>query len=278
MMKKTKTLSVLNLIALLVHISLSYATQLKLINKNDVGEVSGHYTSLFTPAAITFSIWGIIYIALVAFCIYHVIMAYRFLPDHPANEDVQRIGYWFFVNNLAAAVWLIVWTNELITASLLLIFLQLVTLINIHLRTGIHDTGSSIASKIFTQFPLSIYFGWITIATIANTAIYLVSINWNGFGYSAATWTQAIIAVAVIITLLVVLIRGNVSYGLVILWALYGIILKLQASNASQYASIIQTAWIGMGLVSFTAVVQLFRNVLSREAGHSRFPETSALK
>ncbi|MCW3117198.1 MAG: hypothetical protein JWM28_1280 [Chitinophagaceae bacterium] len=272
-MKKTRLLSVLNLLALTVHISFSYATQFKLVNTKDVREVSDQFTSLFTPAAITFAIWGVIYIGLVVFCIYHIIMAFRHLPGHAANEDLNRINYWFILNNLAAAAWLMVWTHEQIAGSTILIFFQLITLIIIHLRTGIHDTSGSIGSKIFTQIPLSIYLGWITIATVANIADYLSISNWNGFGldYSDATWTRIMIFIVVIITLLIVLIRGNVSYGLVILWALYGIILKLEATNAGLYAQIIETAWIGMSLVAFTSVIQLFRNVLSNETGNYPF-------
>ena len=279
-MKKVRMLSVLNLLALVVHISLSYATQFKLVNTKNTGEVSNQFPSLFTPAAMTFAIWGVIYISLLLFCIFHIVMAYRHLTDHPANDDVHRIGYWFIANNLGAAAWLMLWTHEQITSSVVLIFFQLITLIAIHLRVGIHDASRGIASKVFTQFPLSIYLGWITIATIANTAVYLSFNHWNGFGldYSAAAWTRIMICVAVFITLLVVLTRGNVSFGLVVLWALYGIITKLDAANASQYADIIQTAWIGMGLVSFISVIQLFRNVLSRHYDGTHFPEASPLK
>src|SRR6185295_4525405 len=149
MMKKIRVVSVLNLLALTIHIVVSYATRFKLINSKDVGEVSNQYFSLFTPAAITFVIWGIIYLALIAFCLYHIIMAFRKIPHHPANDDLHRMGYWFILNNLSAAAWLIVWTHDQIALSVLLIFFQLIALIIIHLRVGIHDTNSSIGSKIF---------------------------------------------------------------------------------------------------------------------------------
>ena len=280
-MKNTRVLAVLNLLALAIHISLSYATQFKLVNTKDVGQISDQYTSLFTPAGITFAIWGLIYVALIMFCIYHLIVAFSAAePHHPANKDINHIGVWFILNNLGAAAWLVAWTHEQIAASLGLIFFQLVTLIIIHMRTGIHATRRELASRIFTQFPLSIYFGWITIATIANTAIWLSANGWDGFGlgYSAITWTRVMIAIAVFITLLVVLTRRNVFYGLVIVWALYGIITKRQATGATEYVEIIQTAWIGLALVSFICVVQLFRNIITRKEVNTRFPEAVAIK
>ena len=36
--------------------------------------------------------------------------------------------------------------------------------------------------KLFIRLPFSVYFGWITVATIANITTLLVDIGWNGFG------------------------------------------------------------------------------------------------
>ncbi len=57
-MKNVRYFSVLNSLALLVHIFFSYGTQLKLFNSSDVGEVSDRYDSLFTPAGVTFCHMG----------------------------------------------------------------------------------------------------------------------------------------------------------------------------------------------------------------------------
>jgi hypothetical protein len=276
---KTRILSIINLLSLLVHIFLSYATQFKLVNKKDVGEISDQYTSLFTPAGFTFAIWGLIYVSLLAFCIYHIIMAFRHVPVYYPNQDISRIGGLFMFNNLAAAAWLLAWTQEKLGLSLVLILFQLFTLVMIHLLTDIYNPRRSIISKIFTQFPLSIYLGWISIATIANMAVFLSSISWNGFGigYSAITWTRIMIATAVFITLLVVLLRNNVFFGLVIIWALFGIISKLKAINAVSYAEIIQTAWIAMSVVALICVIQFIKNAGSNRL-RDRFPEAVSVK
>lgn len=279
MQNKIRILSVINLLSLLIHISLSYATRFKLVNKKDVGEISDQYTSLFTPAGFTFAIWGLIYISLLAFCVYHLIMAYRHVPVYYPNQDISRMGGLFMFNNLVAVAWLLAWTQEKIGLSLILILFQLFTLIMIHLLTDIYNPRRSFASKLFTQFPLSIYLGWISIATIANTAVFLSSINWNGagFGFSDITWTRIMIAVTVFITLIVVLLRRNVFFGLVIIWALYGIIKKLQTVDAATYNEIIQTAWIAIAVVGVVCVIQSIKN-----AGNSkikrRFPEAISVK
>jgi len=41
----------------------------------------------------------------------------------------------------------------------------------------------------------SVYLGWITIASIANVAVTLVSIGWAGFGIGPTTWATLVVAV-----------------------------------------------------------------------------------
>ena len=276
-MKKTQILAILNLLALLIQVTLSYFTQFKLINEQDVGQVSDAYDSLFTPAGITFAIWGVIYTALLFFCIYHIRMTFKHPDNHPANENVRHMGVWFVLNNIGAASWLLVWTKGLIPASAGLIVFQLITLIIINLRLNIYDPYGKTDSKIFTHFPLSIYFGWLTIATIANTCIYLLASDWKGFGlnYSPIEWTRIIIGIAVFLTTLVVFTRRNVFFGLVIIWALYGIILKRGSINATVYADVIKTAWIGLGIVAVSCIIQFILNIATKKKLPS-FPQAAS--
>lgn len=271
-MKKVRALALFNFLAFLLHVGLSYATQFKLFNNQDVAQVSNKYTSLFTPAGITFAIWGLIYVSLCAFCIYHIIKAWTRGIVDPANEDVQRMGGWFILNNLVTAAWLLAWTNEYIALSLGLIIVQLVTLAIINLRLHIYNPVRVFSDRVFSHFPLSIYFGWITIATIANASIYLVAIGWQGYGLRHIDWARIMIGAAVIISLLVVLTRRNVFYGLVIIWALYGIVLKLNQTDSIEYFEIIQAAWIGIAVMGLVCILQLIKNNLPENKFEPPFP------
>ncbi|MGN6438848.1 MAG: hypothetical protein ACTHMM_20050 [Agriterribacter sp.] len=265
-MRTIRFFSVLNLVALVVHIFFSYGTQLKLFNAKDVGEISDQYNSLFTPAGVTFAIWGLIYFMLLLFCIYRIASAWKKDITHIANRDTLGTGAWFTANNLAAAAWLIAWTNDKTGLSVYLIFFQLICLVVIHVRLGLYNPSRSAVSSIFTQIPLSIYFGWITIACIANTAVYLKSIGWDGWGYPDSVWTVVMIGLAVLLTVIIVLSRRNVSFGLVVIWALYGIISKRQAIDAAIYEEIIKAAWIGIALVGAVCIVRLAMNFGRHEA------------
>ncbi|MET0299129.1 MAG: hypothetical protein ABW036_05190, partial [Flavitalea sp.] len=180
-----------------------------------------------------------------------------------ANKDLLKIGGWFIFNNLATISWLIAWTNERLLLSVILIFAQLISLIIINSKLPVYDRGRGATSKIFTQFPLSIYFAWLTIATIANTSSYLAAMNWGG-SISAVTWTVIMISVAVAITVLVVLFRKNVFYGIVVIWALYGIILKRQMESGGNDEPIIRAAAVGIGITIAVCILQLIRNTTKR--------------
>jgi hypothetical protein len=266
-MKKIRSLAVINLLALLGHVTMAYLAQRGIFNGQSVGEVSDHFDSLFTPAGLTFAIWGVIYTSLLVFCFYHFRMALTHSPEHPANKNLQTLGIWFALNNLAAATWLLLWTYDWIQFSVVSIFFQLITLIIMHLRLKIHNPHASVESKIFTQYPLSIYFGWITIATIANTSVYLFSTGWAGFGlhYTPIEWARIMIGVAVFLTVIVTFSRRNVFFGLVVIWALYGIILKRRSIDASMYHELISTAWIGSAIIAISCVFQFIWNATAKD-------------
>lgn len=271
-MNKVKTLAVFNAISFALHLAVVYLTQYRMINPATVSEISDQYPSQFTPAGITFAIWGVIYTVLAVFCLYHIIMAYKHDKNHPANNDTDKIGGLFIFNSLATAAWLWAWTNNQLLVSLLLIVIQLLTLIAIHLRLNIVNRDREAGSLICTQFPLSIYFGWISLATIANISIYLVSIKWNGGGLNPDIWTIIVIVVAIILALLMIWLRKNVWFGLVIVWGLWGIYLKWENVTTDNTHPVILTCWIGMGIILLVCIIQAVLNFLYRRKT-IRFPE-----
>jgi hypothetical protein len=115
----------------------------------------------------------------------------------------------------------------------------LATLAAIYLRLDIGKSKVELRDKIAVHLPFSTYFGWITIASIANVATTLVSITWDGFGINPETWALLIILIALLLSLIIVVSRKDVAYGLVIIWAFIGI-------SASQTAN--------QNIVTFTQI------------------------
>jgi hypothetical protein len=265
-MKNVKMLAILNAVSFLLHLVLAQLTQLRLLSDFTIGDVSDKYPTLFTPAGITFSIWGLIYILLIIFCIYHLVKAFKAEADHEANLDLQKIGYLFIVNSLATGAWTIAWVYEELVISVLLMLVQLVTLIAIHIRLSIYDSSRSSASRWFTQVPLSIYFGWIIIATVANISATLVGNNWTGFNLTPEFWTILMMLIAALITIYIVIFRRNVFVGLVTMWAFYGINLKHQGDYNISSPAIILTAWVGLVIVGLVVLFTIYRNTTTPPA------------
>ncbi|MGB5257057.1 MAG: hypothetical protein WBN44_07355, partial [Woeseiaceae bacterium] len=66
-----------NIVAFSIVIIVNYLSNALPINGQSMAEISAKYPSLFTPAGFTFSIWGIIYLALLAFVIYQALPSQR---------------------------------------------------------------------------------------------------------------------------------------------------------------------------------------------------------
>jgi benzodiazapine receptor len=202
----------------------SLAGSTTLIGGVNTAQISDSNPTLITPAGYVFSIWGIIYVLLGVFVIFQA------LPSQKEKEYTKKIGWLFVLSSIINIAWLFLWQYKLLSLSVILMFLLLATLILIYLRLGIGKSPVTLREKLAIHVPFSVYLGWITIASIANVSVTLVSVNWNGFGISQEIWAILIIVVALLIALLVVATRKDIAYGLVIVWALTGIAVK-QSGN-----------------------------------------------
>jgi benzodiazapine receptor len=202
----------------------SLAGSTTLLGGVNTAQISDSNPTLITPGGYVFSIWGIIYVLLGVFVIFQA------LPSQKEKEYTKKIGWLFVLSSVLNIVWLFLWQYEILSVSVVLMFLLLTTLIAIYLRLNIGKSAVSLREKLAVHVPFSVYLGWITIASIANVSVFLVSENWDGFGIGAETWANLIIIVALVITLLVLATRRDIAYGLVIIWALVGIAVK-QSGN-----------------------------------------------
>ena len=219
MQKNTSaTLRYANLLLFILTIIVnSIAGSTTLIGGRDTATVSNNNPTLITPAGYVFSIWGIIYILLGAFVVYQA------LPRERGSDYHGKIGWLFVFSSLINIAWIFVWQFESLILSVVLIFALLLSLIAIYLRLNIGRSKVKISERLAVHLPFSVYLGWITIASIADVAITLTAYNWNGFGISSETWAIIVVAVALVITMLMLGNRKDVAYALVVIWALVGI-------------------------------------------------------
>jgi hypothetical protein len=195
------------------------------------------------PAGYVFSIWGLIYLALIGFAIYQA------LPAQRENPHLRRIGYLFALSCVANVVWLFLWHYEVFPLTIVAMLALLALLIAIYLRLGIGRTRVSAAEKWLVHVPFSIYLGWVTVATIANATSLLDYLNWSGWGISPEAWAVIMLVVGAAVASAVSLTRGDVAYMLVIIWAFVGIAIKHTATPTVGIAAWVMTAVVAVMLV-----------------------------
>lgn len=230
----TKIFKILTPLAYIAMVVVNYLANALPIAGRNTGAVSNSYPNLFAPAAYAFSIWGLIYILLAIYVIYQ--------SKKGKDELVSKVNGLFVLTSLLNIWWILAWHHDWIWLSVILMLGLLFSLIKISKIFKTHTFTRK--EKWLVRLPFSVYLGWITVATIANITVFLVSINWNGFGLSEVFWTVLILIVGAIIGSLRTIQNHNVPYGLVLVWA-YGAILYKHLSStgfAKSYPEIILTA------------------------------------
>jgi hypothetical protein len=231
----------------------SVATALPL-NGLSVGGVSDKYTTLFAPIDFTFGIWGLIYLGLTV---------YTFTQLFQDNQVITKITPWFIAANIFNGTWIIAWRLELLWLSSLILIGLLVCLFKINKVATARK--STFEQTISVRLPFEIYFGWVTVATIANISSFLVQLGFqDGYLISAESWTIAILVVATLIGTATALVNSSPAYSLVLLWAFYGIYSRHISPFEwnLQYPNIILTTQIlipVLGVVSVVAGVRWLR-------------------
>lgn len=132
----------------------------------------------------------------------------------------------------------------------------LLSLIKVVVNTNMERWQAPPKTIIFGWWPISIFSGWITVATIANIAAYLSKTNWDGGPISLTSWTIAMIIIAMLINLAVIYTRSMREFGLVGVWALFAIYVRHQNS----YKSIAITALIGATIILIAIIVHAIIN------------------
>ncbi len=242
-----KTLRILNLVTYLIVVTVNALANALPINGMNTGEISDQFNALFTPAGYVFAIWGLIYLALGAFSIYQI------LPKQSNNERIKQIGPWFIISNVLNSIWIFAWHYQQFLLTFLLMIGILLSLLVLYTRLGIGVRTSPAAERWLVEIPFSIYLGWISVATIANASVALLTLNWDGFGISAAIWTAIMISIAGLLGVLMGFLRGEIAYLLVLIWAIIGI---TQNGSGVQLVNIV--SWIVVAVLVVVLIAARF--------------------
>ncbi len=243
-----KLLQWLNLITFIAVVIINYLAISLPLGYGSTQQLSDDIPNLFVPAGLIFSIWGIIYILLGIFSVYQ-------LRDIFKSEKIEmpylgKISYIFIISNVANFSWILLWHYKLVPLSLVAMLIILISLILIYIRLDIGKNEVSKTEKIAVHAPFSVYLGWITVATIANVTAVLVVSGVESFGLLPELLTVLVLVVAVIITYLMLFLRKDWVYSLVIVWAVLGIYLKQSGLNTTvSITALVAVIVVAIGIV-----------------------------
>ncbi|MCF7832427.1 MAG: tryptophan-rich sensory protein [Candidatus Marinimicrobia bacterium] len=246
-------LAVLNFLLFASMLTINALANILPINGLNTGELSALYPNLFVPTGLTFSIWGLIYLLLFIYVIYALIIALK------GTKGVLCIKTQlaFALTCLLNGAWIFFWHYKLIGWAECIMLALLITLIYLFQKTGKLESKGFIKT-LAVSAPITIYLGWITVATIANTTALLVAKNWGAWGISENVWTITMILIATSITVIMLIKKQKLCYSLVIIWAFVGIFIKRYNAEIL-YKDILFTLSVSLGLLVIVSLYALIK-------------------
>jgi hypothetical protein len=242
--------------AIIITIVVNALAEIIPINDVTSNVISDSYPSLFTPPGYTFSIWSIIYTLLIVFTIYQA------LPSQREAAYLKTTATFYVIGGIINNSWLILFHYAyeqpglyVFTPFLIGSFLVLMLFTYVKLQIG--AVNVPIRQKIAVHLPISVYAGWISLAVIANIASVL-NVIIAGIPIAAQElWTALVIVVALIITVLMLFIRRDAAYGLVVIWGTVGIATKQNAIPIIYFT--------GIGTALIIALLILLLPIITRK-------------
>jgi hypothetical protein len=237
-----------NLLSVILALTINVLASALPLNGQNTGEISDRFQAFFVPAGYVFAIWFLIFVGWIAFAIF------QFLPAQKENPRLRELGYWFALSGVFNAAWLFCWHYNLFGLSVLVMLILLGTLIVSYLKLDVGRTAVSTGEKWAVDVPLSVYLGWISVATVANITSWLYFINWNGFGIAPQVWAVILLIVASLLGVAMAVTRHDPGYVFVLVWSFVGIAVKQAAEP-----TVANTAWVAAVVMLGLALYSIFQ-------------------
>jgi hypothetical protein len=241
-----KTLPFIVIPAFFIMIYINYLSGAGKINDISAGGVSDKYYTLFTPAGFTFSIWGLIYL----FNLFFSIRLFWEGVKGRWSRELNSISIYFILTCILNISWIYAWHYDTLALSVLLMLGLLIVLILLYQKVS-EKHYTSIWAYLSAYTPISLYLGWICIATVANFSVWLTALMWDGTPFSAAFWASLMLIVAALINLFILVKKRDIVFALVYLWAAYGIY------SARLNEGVIEDIWVSRTATGGIIIVSL---------------------
>ncbi|MBT2484377.1 MULTISPECIES: TspO/MBR family protein [unclassified Microbacterium] len=169
--------------------------------------------SYLAPAGPAFSIWSLIYLGLIAYTVWQA------LPAQRADERQRAAGGWIAASMVLNGLWLVTAQFWSLIATVIVIALLLGVLARVIVVLG-RFPARNLADRILTDGANGLHFGWVTIATVANTSAWLTQIAPASWADQAEVWAMAVLVVVLVIGVASAWFTGRIAPALATAWGL----------------------------------------------------------
>ncbi len=223
---------IVNTVSLIITLIVNYLSNTGFFNDQSIADISAKYENLFTPAGYTFSIWGFIYLFLLGFVMYQ-----WYSWSSGKGYDVSKPGFLLAFANILNSTWVILWVNDELGLSVLVMLLILTSLLAVAFKVSEREWDASKGFFFWVWLPIQWYFGWIILATVANISGFFVKMDIDMI-FSDLIWGITMITISTGIYLFLLIQKNLREASLVGVWGLIGIAAKQYEPNplVSYYA------------------------------------------
>ncbi|HEY1174555.1 MAG TPA: tryptophan-rich sensory protein, partial [Phytomonospora sp.] len=177
-----------------------------------VGDVANAHPHPLLPPGGAFMIWNLIYLATLAYAIWQLLPSQRERPVHRLS------GWWLVAVGVLNAAWIVVFGRSWIALSEVVIVVLLAVLAMAWRAVATAGPAASPADRILLYGAVSLYTGWVTVATVVGALTTYTAANSSAPG-GAAVWTAWGVA-ALLIAAGLFLGRGVLGFAAAAVWAL----------------------------------------------------------
>lgn len=170
-------------------------------------------STYLAPAGPAFSIWSVIYLGLIAYTVWQALPAQRDDPRQRATAG------WVAVSMVLNGLWLVAARFGPLWSTVVVIVLLLIVLARVIVLLG----GSSARNwpeRVVVDGANGLHFGWVTIATVANTAAWLTASAPEAWANHAELWAILVLAAVLIICVASAWVTGRIAPAIASAWGL----------------------------------------------------------
>ncbi|TVR81522.1 MAG: hypothetical protein EA412_02910 [Chitinophagaceae bacterium] len=216
----------LNTIALIIVLIFNSLGGSGSLSEYSVGDISNFYPTLITPASYAFGIWGVIYLLLALFIGFQWYSYFR----RPVKNLIFDSFPWFPLSCFFNLLWILLWVNNFVFYSTIVIFLLLFCLIRLVLKYRLEVWDAPLKIIFFVWWPICIYFAWIILASVINVTVYLKSMEAELY-LSETAWLFVMLSVSTLIYLLLIIKRNMREAAIVGAWGIFAVYINVIDSH-----------------------------------------------